>query len=161
MHQLAAVGKPSSACPNIITGQWERLGSGRRVSFSPFLHYLLACGDQCLLQKIGTHNCSHKEENMAPSFKRRGKTWSLSSTQHSKEDLLRKEGTVSRGFSVWGGSNPQMLPSRRVLEPWCSSQPWVRVRSCSYAEAQLKVSSLGPAGRGSLIYLVSSSALHL
>lgn len=69
--------------------------------------------------------------------------------------------TVSRGFSVWGGSNPQMLPSRRVLEPWCSRQPWVRVHSCSHAETQLKVSSLGPAERGSLVYLVSSPSLHL
>jgi len=68
--------------------------------------------------------------------------------------------TVSRGCSVWGGSDPHILPSARVLEPRCSRQPWVRVRSCSHAEAQLQVSSLGPAERGSLIYLVTNQVNH-
>lgn len=115
-----------------------------------------------VLQKSGTQNCSHKENNMAPSSKRKAKHMvSVSYTRSQKAFSQKGSDTISRGFWVWGSSNSQMLPSRRVLEPPCSSQLQVRLYSHSHAEAQLKVDSLGLAERGGLIYPVSSWALHL
>lgn len=133
-HQLTAVGKPSSLRPSCSVGKAE-LRDARQLR-----HFSLvpaSIGRSEPFTEVKHQHCSHRGENVAP-FLRRRKTWPLPLDRH----LLRKEGiTASRGFSVWGGSNPRAL------------------HSCSHADVQLKASSLGPAESGSLIYLVK--ALHL
>lgn len=133
MHQPAALGKPSSPMPQHynwdIGYKWDRLGSGMHVSFRTFLHYLLAPGDQSLLHKS---LLSYRREH-GSIFQKEGKDL-ISVFYTGSHRAPSQKGKVSRGFS-----NPQMLPSRWVLEPWCSRQPWVSVHSCSHAEAQLKV----------------------
>lgn len=47
---LLPLGNLQSAYLNILTGQWERLGSWIHVSYSTSLHYLPASGDQSLTE---------------------------------------------------------------------------------------------------------------
>lgn len=136
IHQLIGVGKPSSPCPNIIPGEWERWGSGMHSEsqhFSP----LRACSwDSEYFTEDSIHSSSHTEENMAPSFKRRERHHLL--YQVPRATSQKASNTVSRRLCYLLGAKSPVLPTRRLFEPLCSRQPWLKVHSWSCAEAQLK-----------------------
>lgn len=84
------------------------------------------------------HSSSHTEENMAPSFKRRERHDLHLFYQVPRATSQKASNTVSRGLCCLLGAKSPMLPTRRLFEPLCSRQPWLKVHSWSCAEAQLK-----------------------